>query len=121
MLSCTFFDNKIQLLAKCVNTHSYFIQLPYHPSFSVFLKISKSHIISMHVVSFQNYSIFYNSFNKCIEQGVFRIERIIFSRYYVLILEKCCIKISVQQIIQLLQSFFNEMNFFNYSKKYFSK
>ena len=49
----------------------------------------KSHMISMHLVSFQNNSIFYNSYIKCIEQGVFRIERITFSRYYVENLEKC--------------------------------
>ena len=43
----------------------------------------------MHLVSFQNNSIFYNSYIRCIEQGVFKIERITFSRYYVANLEKC--------------------------------
>ena len=69
----------IQLLSKSLNTLSYFTQLPYHPSFTVLLKILKSHMISMHIVSFQNNSIFYNSYFKCIEQGVFRIERITFT------------------------------------------
>ena len=79
----------IQLLSKSLNTLSYFTQLPYHPSFSVLLKMSKSHMISMHIVSFQNNSIFYNSYIKFIEQGVFRIKRITFSRYYVVNLKKC--------------------------------
>ena len=43
----------------------------------------------MIIVSFQNYSIFYNRYIKCIEQEVFRIERIIFSRYYMVNPEKC--------------------------------
>ena len=43
----------------------------------------------MHIVCFQNNSIFYNSYFKCIEQRLFRIERITFSRYYVVNLEKC--------------------------------
>ena len=42
----------------------------------------------MHIVSFQKNSVFYNSYFKCIEQGVFRIERITFSRYYVVNLEE---------------------------------
>ena len=78
----------LQLLSKSLNTLSYFTQPPYHPSFSVLLKILKSHIMSMLLVSFQHNSIFYNSYIKCIEQGVFRIERITFSRYYVVNMEK---------------------------------
>ena len=74
---------------KVINTLSHFTQPPNHPSFSVSLKILKSHMISMHLVSFQNNSIFYNSYIKCIEQGVFRIERITFSRYDMVNLEKC--------------------------------
>ena len=46
-------------------------------------------MIWMHVVSFQNNSLFYNSYFKCSQQGVFRIERITLSRYHVVILEKC--------------------------------
>ena len=42
----------------------------------------------MLLVSLQKNSIFYNSYIKCIEQGVFRIERITFSRYYVVNMEK---------------------------------
>ena len=81
--------SEVQLLAKSLNTLSYFTQLPYHPSFSVLLKILKSHKISMHIVSFQNNSKIFNSNFKYIEQGFFRIERITFSRYYVVKLEKC--------------------------------
>ena len=40
-------------------------------------------MISMRMVSFQNNSIFYN------KERLFRIERITFSRYYVVNLEKC--------------------------------
>ena len=80
---------KVQLLSKSLNTILYFTQPPYHPSFSVFSKILKSYMILMHLVSFQNNSIFYNSYIKCVEQGVFRIERLTFSRYYVANLEKC--------------------------------
>ena len=40
-------------------------------------------MISMLIVSFQNNSIFYNSYIKCTEQGVFRIERIKISKNYV--------------------------------------
>ena len=79
----------IQLLSKSLNALSYFTQLPYHPSFSVLLKILKSHMISMHIVSFQENSIFDNSYIKCTERGVFRIEHMAFSRYYVVNLEKC--------------------------------
>ena len=79
----------IELLAKSLNTLSYFTQLPYHPSFSVLLKILKSHKISMHRVSFQKSCLFYNSCFKCIEQGVLRIKRVTFSRYYRLNLKKC--------------------------------
>ena len=46
-------------------------------------------MISMHIVSFQKNSAFYNSYFKCIEQGILGIERITFSRYYVVNLEKC--------------------------------
>ena len=42
----------------------------------------------IHIVSSENNSIFYNSYIKCIEQGVFRIEHITVSRYYVVNLEK---------------------------------
>ena len=76
----------IQLLSKSLNTLSYFTQPLYHPSFSILLKILKSRDFN---ASFQNNSIFYSSYIKCIEQGVFRIERITFSRYYVVNLEKC--------------------------------
>ena len=80
---------KIQLLSKSLNTLSYFTQPPYHPSV-VLLKILKSPMTSMHLVSFQNNSIFYNSYIKSIEQGVFRIKRITFSKiYYMVNLEKC--------------------------------
>ena len=78
----------IQLFAKGLNTLPYFTQLPYHPSFRVLFKILKSRIISMHLVSFQNNSIFYISYFKCIGPGVFRIERIKY-RHDVVILEKC--------------------------------
>ena len=78
----------IQLLSKSLNTLSYFTQLPYHSSFSVLLKILKSHMISMHIVSFQHNSVFYDSYIKCIEQRLFRIERITFT-VYVVNLEKC--------------------------------
>ena len=44
----------VQLLSKSLNTLSYFTQPPYHPSFSVLLKIFKSHISSMHLV-YQEY------------------------------------------------------------------
>ena len=57
----------IQLLAKSLNTLSYFTQLPYHLSFSDLLKILKSRMISMHIVSFQKTSVFYNSYFNCIE------------------------------------------------------
>ena len=46
-------------------------------------------MISMHIVSFQKNSVFYNRYFKCIEQEFFRIERKKFSRYYVVNLEKC--------------------------------
>ena len=78
----------MQLLSKGWNTLLYFTQLPNHPSFSGSLKSLKSHMISMHIVSFQNNSIFYNRYFKCVEKEVFRIERIAFSRYYVVNLEK---------------------------------
>ena len=55
-------------------------------------------MISMNIVSFQNNSIFYNSYFKCIEQGAFRIKRITFSRYYVVNLEKC------ETVFKLLES-----------------
>ena len=35
-----------------------------------FIENLKSHMISMYMISFQNNSIFYNSYFKCIEQGV---------------------------------------------------
>ena len=77
-----------QLLAKSLDTHSYFTQLLYHQSFSVLLKILKSYIFSMHIASFKNNFIFYNSDFKCIEQGFIRIERTTFSTYYLVNLEK---------------------------------
>ena len=43
----------------------------------------------MHIVSFQNNSVFFNSYFKCVEQEFFRIELAIFRRYYVVKLEKC--------------------------------
>ena len=46
-------------------------------------------MISMHIVSFQRNSVFDISYIKYIEQGVFRIERITFSRYYVVNVEMC--------------------------------
>ena len=48
-------------------------------------------MISLHIVPFQKNFIFYNRDFKCIEQGVFRIQRVKFCRYYVLNLEKCVI------------------------------
>ena len=57
-----------------------------------------SHDFNACIVSFRNNSIFYNSYIKCIEQGVFEVERITFSRYYVVNLEKCEI------VIKLLES-----------------
>ena len=44
----------IQLLFKYLSTLSYFTQMPYHPSLSVLMKILRSHMLSMHIVSFQN-------------------------------------------------------------------
>ena len=59
----------LQLFSKSLNTLSYFTQLPFHPSFSVLLKILEFHMISMHIISFQNNSTtFYNSYINCIEQ-----------------------------------------------------
>ena len=37
--------NQIQLRAKSLNTFSYFIQVPYHPSLGVLQKVLKSHMI----------------------------------------------------------------------------
>ena len=48
------FSFHIQLLSNSLNALSYFTEQPYHPSFSVLLKSLKSHMISMHIVSFQN-------------------------------------------------------------------
>ena len=42
----------------------------------------------MQLYIFQNNFIFYNSYFKRIEQGVSRIERLIFCRYYMVIVEK---------------------------------
>ena len=53
------------------------------------MNILKSHMISMHILSCQNHSIFYNTYFNGIEQGVFRREQITFSTHYVVILEKC--------------------------------
>ena len=80
--------DSVQLLSKSLNTPSYFTQLLYHSSFSVLLKILMSHMISIHKVYFQNNSIFCDRYFKSIEQCVFKIERITFTRYYVVNLEK---------------------------------
>ena len=82
-------NSRLTVTCQKFNTLSYFTQLPYHPSFRFLWKILKSHIILILIVSFQKNSIFSNSYFKCIEQGVFRIERTTFSRYYVVNLEEC--------------------------------
>ena len=43
-------------------------------------------------------SVFHNSHFKCIEQGVFRIQRTTFSRCYVVNLEKCEIVLNFWQV-----------------------
>ena len=53
------------------------------------MNILKSHMISMHIFSCQNHSIFYNTYFEGIEDGVSRREQITFSTHYVVILEKC--------------------------------
>ena len=60
-------------------------------------------MISIHLVPSQNNIIFYNNYIKCIEQGVFRIERKTFSRHYVLNVEKC------ETVFKLLASTLNTM------------
>ena len=80
----------IQLLSKSLNTLSYFTQPQYHQSFNViFENFEVSQGFNAFSESFQNNSIFYSSYIKCMEQAVFGIERITSSRYYVVNLEKC--------------------------------
>ena len=81
----------------------------HHPLVSILLKILKSYMISMHKVSFQKNSLFYTSYFEYIEQGVFRKERIIFGRYYV-VPGKCEIVFKLLASSCIIVRYLNQFN-----------